>query len=166
MDIYSLLKKDHQTVSALFDKLTKSPAQSKKSREEIFAQIKTELMVHSESEESAFYDPLLKEKEAHELILEANVEHDEMTNLLEEISNMAMIDERWMAKCVELKELVEQHVKQEEGVVFSVAKQILDKNVAEEMGEKFLDLKQQHMRDMTKSASHPHTQNSDAMRNM
>ena len=109
MDIYSLLKKDHETVAKLFETLSQTSSRSKKSHVELFNEIKSLLMSHSESEKSAFYDRLVKEKKAHDVILEAEAEHDVIANLLEEISNLPVDDERWMAKCTVLKEIVEHH---------------------------------------------------------
>ena len=144
MEIYSLLKKDHETISSLFEKLEQTSGRAKKAREKIFAEIKLELMDHSEAEKTAFYDPMQSKKEAKDKILEANEEHGLVAHLIQEISSLPPDDERWMAKCSVLKEVAEHHVKQEEGEIFKTAKKLFDKKEAQDMGAHFLQLKKQH----------------------
>ena len=43
VEIYSLLKKDHETISSLFEKLEQTSGRAKKAREKIFAEIKLTL---------------------------------------------------------------------------------------------------------------------------
>lgn len=140
-DIYSLLKEDHETVKSLFEKLEATTSRAKKAREQLFSEIKTELTLHSKAESETFYARLLAEKDAKDEILEATEEHEVVTRLLADISSVAVDDERWMAKCTVLKEIMLHHVKEEEGEIFKAAKRILEKNEAIEIGTQFTELK-------------------------
>src|SRR6188474_3308873 len=57
MDAFALLKADHKKVSGLFDELE---AASGKAKLRVFAQIKTELELHTHIEETIFYPALEK----------------------------------------------------------------------------------------------------------
>jgi hemerythrin-like domain-containing protein len=128
MDVYEILKEDHQTVAQLLKKLDKSSAESAEEaeeRERVFLELKTELTLHAYIEELLFY-PLLKDKqESKETTLEAYEEHRLVKSLLEELDNMAKDSEEWIGKFRVLKENVEHHVEEEEGELFAEASQVL-----------------------------------------
>ena len=61
MDIYSLIKKDHQEVANLFRRLKVVEGFSETS-EQLFAQLREELELHAHAEERVLY-PALREAE-------------------------------------------------------------------------------------------------------
>src|ERR1051325_2474083 len=79
MDAFNLLKTDHQKVAQLFDELESANGKAKL---QVFAQIKTELELHTHIEETIFYPALEKLEETHHLTLEAYEEHKMVKNLL------------------------------------------------------------------------------------
>jgi hemerythrin superfamily protein len=60
MDPFELLKKDHETVSKLFDRIE---AASGKAKLNLFRQIESELEVHTHIEETIFYPAIEQAKE-------------------------------------------------------------------------------------------------------
>lgn len=131
MDAFELLKKDHKKVSQLFKEIEAASGQTKK---QIFARLKTELDVHANIEERIFYPTLENKEEARDITLEAYEEHKVVKDLLAELDNGDAAQDEWDAKLTVLKENVEHHVEEEEGELFSKARQVLSKQEIEELG--------------------------------
>ncbi|HYO91731.1 MAG TPA: hemerythrin domain-containing protein [Pyrinomonadaceae bacterium] len=143
MDAFELLKKDHEKVSGIFEKLDATTERGVKTREELFARLKTELDIHSQIEEQLLY-PILKEaKETHEITLEAVEEHHVVKQLLAELEELPKDDETWGAKLTVLKENVEHHVEEEEDEMFKDARKVLNSEQLEELGTRMQEAKEQ-----------------------
>ena len=81
----------------------------------------------------------LKEADAvRDLILEAEEEHRVVARLLGELGRLSAEDEKWPARATVLRELVEHHVKEEEGEMFKKARKIFDSEQERELGAAFL----------------------------
>ena len=132
MDAFNLLKTDHQKVAELFDQLESANGKAKL---QVFAQIKTELELHTHIEETIFYPALEDPKQTHELVLEAYEEHDVVKKLLAELSKAKSADEEWEAKATVLRENVEHHVEEEENELFKKTRAALSQEEIETLGE-------------------------------
>ena len=143
MDIFQILKKDHQTVKDLFEKLEGTGSRAAKSREKLFSQLKEDLEAHSQGEEAVFYTALREHTEMQEMIDEATEEHEEVASLLEEMEELDTESEDWSSKLAELKKNVLHHVKEEEGEIFKKAKEMLGKDEMQTLGKEFQDAKKQ-----------------------
>lgn len=135
MQILQVLKKDHDEVKSLLEQLTETSERAAKKREQLFEKIKTELTAHAHAEERVFYEPLKQHDEAKHDALEGDVEHKLVERLMEEMAAEPKGEETWTAKATVLKELVEHHVKEEEGEFFKKARKLFDKKTLERMGE-------------------------------
>lgn len=131
MDAFELLKKDHKKVSQLFKEVEAASGQAKK---QIFSRLKTELDVHANIEERIFYPVLENKDEARDITLEAYEEHKVVKDLLAELDSGNSPEDEWDAKLTVLKENVEHHVEEEEGELFSKARQVLSRQEIEELG--------------------------------
>ena len=146
MDAFELLKKDHEKVSGIFEKLDATTERGVKTREELFTQLKQELEVHARIEEEIFY-PLLKEaSETEELTLEAFEEHAVVKQLLAELEALPKDDETWGAKLTVLKENVEHHVEEEEGELFDGAREVLSREQIDQLGTRMEEAKREQKR--------------------
>lgn len=133
MNAFDILKEDHQKVSSLFEKLEPTTERALKTREELFAKLKTELDVHSHIEETILY-PVLKEIEkTRDITLEGIEEHRVVKQLLMELEQTPKDTEQWTAKLTVLKENVEHHVEEEEGEMFKQARSALSKEDIEQL---------------------------------
>ena len=135
MDPFELLKKDHQTVSKLFERIEAATGSAKLG---IFQQIKGELELHMHIEEVIFYPALQKAKQTRDLTLEAYEEHKVVKGLLEELDATGTVTDEWKAKLTVLKENVEHHVDEEENELFDKANDVLTGEEAESLGDRML----------------------------
>jgi hemerythrin-like domain-containing protein len=134
MNAFALLKEDHQRVAGILEKIDATTERGIKTREELFTQLKTELDIHSEIEETIFYPALEKHDETRDITLEGIEEHRIVKELLAELDAMAKDDEVWTAKMTVLKENVEHHVEEEEGEMFPKARKALSEEEVERLG--------------------------------
>ena len=133
MDIFDMLKEDHKKVSGIFEKLEPTTERAVKTREELFARLKTELDVHTIVEEKVLYPALEQLEETRDIALEAIEEHRIVKELLADMENMSKESEQWSAKLTVLKENVEHHVEEEEGEMFKKARSVLNEELIEEL---------------------------------
>ena len=66
-DLFELLKKDHRELMEILDQLKETSDRSSKKREDLFMQLKQEIVPHMRAEEKAFYSVLLKNNEAKDV---------------------------------------------------------------------------------------------------
>jgi hemerythrin superfamily protein len=132
MDPFELLKADHRKVEQLFTQLESA---SGKGKLEVFAQIKTELELHTHIEEKVFYPALEEPEETHDLALEAYEEHAVVKDLLKQLGRARTANDEWEAKAKVLQENVEHHVEEEENELFPKAESALGEEELEELGD-------------------------------
>ena len=141
--IYDLLKKDHEEVKSLFNKIL----DKRRPSEETFSQIADALEVHMTGEEEYFYPELKGEnEELTTMTNEAIVEHTSAKTLMNEIEDTEEADEMWLPKVKVLSEMIDHHVEEEEGELFKEAKKVLDKKEAVKIGRKFKQTKSKTMK--------------------
>jgi hemerythrin superfamily protein len=124
MDIYEYLKMDHEKVAHLFNLFEKSELIERK--KQIVTLLSKELLVHAHAEQETFYKVLTQYPESKEEALHGQKEHNEIEEQIKLINSSA--GSQWEEAVLKLKELVEHHVREEEGEIFKKAK----KNISDE----------------------------------
>ncbi len=104
------------------------------------------LIVHMIGEESFLYPVLENNSDTHSLILESYEEHNLGKQLSEEISTLNVDDVKWTAKIKVLKDMIEHHAEEEEGLLFPKAKDIIKDDQQKEIARKMQDLKASNMK--------------------
>lgn len=147
MDILSVIKQEHRTVSALLDDVHDCEPGDERI-DELAPQIERELTAHSALEERLFYPELRdRAEEADERVdvFEAYTEHDVVKHLLGLLRSSRKRDEQFKAELQVLGESVRHHVEEEESTIFSMARDLLEPEELEELGEKWQRAKQRLM---------------------
>lgn len=141
-DALAFLKQDHRTVEALFKQFEE--ATDGRTRSSLMRRIAQALTVHAQIEEEILYPAARQELEDHDLLNEAQVEHDSAKKLIAEIEQMRPSEQLYKAKVTVLKEYVKHHVKEEERELFPLLKKCdLD---LEAMGEELANRHQELMK--------------------
>jgi hemerythrin superfamily protein len=125
MDLFQLIKQDHQKVKRLFERLAEADSGSP-SQTRIFAELKRELELHATVEEKYFYPALQQFAEARDLIEEALEEHADIRATLEELDQGDKEDDAWADELSELQQDVVHHVEEEENSILPLAAELLD----------------------------------------
>ncbi len=116
----AMLRADHKKVSALFAEFEKT--RSAKRKKLIVSQICTELTVHAQIEEEIFYPAVKAALKDHELVPEANVEHQSVKDLIAQVKDVEPDGEVYDARVKVMGEFVKHHVKEEQNEMFPRAK--------------------------------------------
>src|SRR3982751_412614 len=122
MNVFALLKADHELVAGMLEKIGETTERAAKGRDETFTRLKTELDLHALVEEQIFYPALEEAEETRDITLEAYEEHRLVKQLLRELEAAPKDTEEWTAKFTVLKENIEHHVEEEEGEMFTKAR--------------------------------------------
>jgi len=123
-DAFSLLTADHKLVKSLFkefDALKEDGDDDQKAA--LVEQICNELKVHAQIEEEIFYPAVREATEATDLMDEADVEHASAKQLIAQLEQSQVGGDHYDAMVTVLGEYIDHHVKEEEGEMFSKARQ-------------------------------------------
>jgi hemerythrin superfamily protein len=146
--IFKRLAEEHGEVSVMLKRVAASTPDSDV-RRELFPKIRQELLSHAKAEESEFYSLLRSREETSELVADSLEDHQEMEDLLAELSAMEPSSASWKDTFDRLVVAVQEHVKQEEDELFSEASDILSKEEAQEIEQRFLASKADFMAKLT-----------------
>jgi Hemerythrin HHE cation binding domain len=143
MNAADLLKQDHEKVKKLMEEIDSTTERGVKTRDELFTKFKQEMTVHERIEEEIFYPRLTERAKTKDIALEGYEEHHVVDMVMAELDDVPYDDEHWGAKFTVMKENVEHHIEEEEGEMFKLARQALDSDELEELGERMETLKKE-----------------------
>jgi iron-sulfur cluster repair protein YtfE (RIC family) len=137
VDATKLLKRDHTAVKTLFKEYESARAGGKK-KQAIVDTIREELDVHAQIEEMIFYPAVadLRSKDAKRLVAEAKEEHAIVKRLVQELGQGSPGELPFEAKMKVLKELVLQHIKEEERQIFPEAEAKMSDPILKDLGQR------------------------------
>lgn len=138
MNALTMLEEDHAKVKDLLTRLEATTERGVKTRSELFATIKGELTLHETIEEEIFYPALKAHPKAKAIVLEGFEEHHVVDLLMSELEGMDVTDESWGAKAEVMKENIEHHIEEEEGEMWTAARQVFDRAELEDLGERMM----------------------------
>ena len=142
LDALTLLKQDHDEVSALLKEF--EGLESRQRKRAIATQICNALAVHAQIEEEIFYPAARRaiERNDSDVLDEADVEHATIKGLVQRIQS-GSTEDHFDAFVTVLGEYVKHHVKEEQGQLFPMVKKSrLDMR---ELGEQLMRRKQELM---------------------
>jgi hemerythrin-like domain-containing protein len=141
MNAIELLIQDHKEAASMMDQLEIAD-KGDRSANQTFLQLKDALTLHTQIEEQVFYPALKNHEETSDMIPESIEEHQEVDQILAEMSSLSPGDDEFMDKLMELRDAVEHHVEEEENEMFPKAEQILGQSRLQEMGRQMQQMKQ------------------------
>jgi hemerythrin superfamily protein len=134
MNIQDIIRMDHQKVNTLFMEIEQSNDPQK--IQEYFGQIYKDLTVHAEAEEQIVYPavrPFYGEGDTQELY----DEQAEMKTLLQQIKSMSPASPDFKNNVKRLKDMVMDHVRQEESTMFAAIRNNCSSEQSERMATEF-----------------------------
>ena len=141
MNAITLLKADHVKVKRLLTELESTTERGVKTRAELFSTIKGELTLHEIVEEEIFYPELKAHPKARDIVLEGFQEHHVVDVLMGELESLDVSDEKWGPKALVMKENIEHHIEEEEGEMFTKARQVFDDAELDDLGRRMEERK-------------------------
>lgn len=118
-EILNQLKADHRSVKKAYREFKKlEGSEDEEACAQIVQQVIAELTVHAALEEELLYPAVRGVIADEDLIDEAEVEHETMHTLIEQLRGLEPDDEKYNARFTVLCEYVMHHVKEEESEMF------------------------------------------------
>ena len=134
----TMLKADHAKLKRLLRELSETTNRGVKTREELVRQIERNLKTHAQLEEEVFYPAfkaVAEDREEEDLFYEAEEEHHVVDMVLPALKAANPRSNEFKAKAKVLKDLVEHHIREEEGEMFKAAQQLFDADQMRELSE-------------------------------
>jgi Hemerythrin HHE cation binding domain len=140
-DILDTLKREHREVQALLKSLQNSKDASERTR--LVKSIKAALVPHTKAEEKVVYDAVISTAEvgAETDGYEGYLEHEWASKTLERLEAADPLSSEHKAAAKVLKELVDHHIKEEEGNVWRDVREHFDAADRVRMNEEFEEAK-------------------------
>ena len=140
MQIYDLLKQDHEEVRGMLKELL-ALKDDDEYRFVLIEEIKNALIPHARAEESVFYNTIRAVDADKSITAHAYKEHMEAETYLRTLQVKDKVNADWRSTAQKLFDSLEHHIQEEETTIFDEAKNIFTKEEAEMMGEAFEKLK-------------------------
>lgn len=141
MNLLDVLKDEHATVNRLFSDIMLTASSDRDRREKLFTALKEALIKHAHAEEKVFYPPLREKQQSHDMVEHGIDEHHTVENLLQKLDGIPADSDDWIDALQNLKEKVQDHVREEEGDIFPKAQQLLGDDKLNQMQEQFEEAK-------------------------
>ncbi len=134
---------EHQSIANMFDEIATTSNTEADRRQLLFSSLAAILEDHEITEEVDFLPEVLDASRfsAHanaamitELVAEIFDDHSEFEAMSQQIANSRANDDEWLERVNELRDLVREHVRQEEEKLFPASQKVLDQQRAEEIG--------------------------------
>ncbi len=144
--LFEALRRDHQEVNTLFQKLQEITQSSERAR--ILGKLRLEILPHMKAEEKVLYPALKENKSIRVDALESLEEHYAAQSVLKELMKTPANDERFLPKARVLMEMVEHHVQEEEERIFQDIRSALSEEQTSEILERFNKEKEKSRRNL------------------
>lgn len=134
--IFHHLAGEHAEVSALMKRVASSSEDSSV-REELFPEIRKNLLAHAHAEEEEFYSALRNYPEVEPIVSRCLDEHHKVEEYLGELESGNKATKTWGELFGRMMRAVETHVEREEKELFPKARELLTEDRAREMEERY-----------------------------
>lgn len=140
MDIYQVLKNDHDELKVLVDELV-NLKEDDDYRFILIDQISDLLIPHSRAEESVFYNSLRAVNADKKITFHGFQEHLEVEGQLRQLQIKDKLSLDWKATAEKLRNSLLHHIEDEETEIFAEARAAFTKQESDAMGDAFVQLK-------------------------
>ncbi len=141
VDIFDLVVGDHRKVSELTYQLEISEHLDDRAR--LFEELRIESWAHGVAEDAVLYDRLARSSNLSlpTLIARARRVHALTDRVLTELADLDPANALWMAKARSLRARLEEHMDEEEGSLFALARKVMAPAEWVSLGHVFAELK-------------------------
>lgn len=140
LNIFDILKKDHQEINSLINE-TLSLENADEYRYELIDQIESEVLSHKNAEELTLYKSLKYVDLERDLVGDSFTEHTQIEQQLTRLMKKVHLEHHWKPLLTELKSLLKDHITEEETILFEEASHLLSSAECEEIGIAFIKAK-------------------------
>jgi uncharacterized protein (TIGR02271 family) len=137
MTLRSLMQAGPAKATELFARLSETSDNAVKTRERLFAELKSELELHADLEEQHLFPLLRKHAETRELVANAIKDNKEVRARLEALENLPKNHETFLDKLTELQKAFRQHARDDKKELLPAVQRALSEEQVQTVTEKF-----------------------------
>lgn len=137
MTLRSLMQAGPAKATELFTRLSDTSDNALKTRERLFAELKSELELHADLEEQHLFPLLRKHAETKELVVHAIKDNKEVRARLEALESLPKNHETFLEKLTELQKAFRQHARDDKKELLPAVQRALSEEQAQTVAEKF-----------------------------
>ncbi len=141
MDLFKLLKKDHERIRSLLTRIQELPPEKSERRKALLDELHETARFHFQTEETFFYPRIRDCEELRSQALSALDQHRESKNVLRRISGSPSPSLQSVRK---LHQLLNLHLDEEEDL-FEEAAEVIDEQVLREMARAVSEIKRERL---------------------
>ena len=124
--VIATLRREHEEVTALLAHMVEAYGRAPDARcEELMRRAEVELIAHARAEQRSFYATLARYPETAGLVRASKHEHDDVEGQLDRLISLGVAHPDWLEEVAILAGMVEEHVNDEETLVFERAERLL-----------------------------------------
>ncbi|MEN6615576.1 MAG: hemerythrin domain-containing protein [Syntrophorhabdus sp.] len=145
-ELFQLLRQDHQRIRQIFIQNKGAPGEVSPSPGELLRELRAELVPHMIAEEKTLYAEMYKKDSTREMAKQTVKEHQDIKRVMNELQNMRDDEVNSSPRISELRQLVNNHVRNEETMLFRSARDNLDPNILNSLAARFQQEKRNAMK--------------------
>ena len=134
--IFRHLAGEHAEVATLMKRVSAS-SDDTEIREQLFPEIRKNLLAHAKAEEKEFYEALRTLPQTASMIPQAVEEHRRIAKYLEQLQRENCATDAWLDTFRAFESAVEAHVQREENELFPASKDAFDSDRAKQIDERY-----------------------------
>jgi hemerythrin-like domain-containing protein len=141
MDALEILKDDHEQVRYLVNELARTTESQEAEAAKLLAELSNALSLHTRIEEEVLYPALEPFDETTDLVKEGRNIHQEVGELIKQISFVSPGKEQFQDRVAELRDKFEQHIDENESRIFPEAEEIFSNNRLRQLGKRMEEIR-------------------------
>ena len=126
MDLFSLLKQDHQEISSLLQKLISKPDPKREGIRDLQETLADLIINHAKMEENYLYSKMQQVEAARELVGHSFEDHQVALKSLSALQTQRIETDEWVEACQKLLKELQAHVQEEETKLFPLVQSSLN----------------------------------------
>jgi hemerythrin-like domain-containing protein len=145
MDLFSLLKQDHQEMRSLLQKLISKPDPKREGLRDLQEALADLIVNHSKMEENYLYSRMQQMEASRELISHSFEDHRLASQTLQKVQKQRIESDEWVMACQTLLQELESHIQEEETKLFPMVQSTLNKTEISQIYQKMLQFREESL---------------------
>lgn len=145
MDLFSLLKQDHQEMRSILQKLISKPDPKREGLRDLQEALADLIINHSKMEENYLYNRMQQVEASRELISHSFEDHQLASQSLQKLQKQRIESDEWVQDCQTLLQELEAHMQEEETKLFPMVQSSLNTTEISQIYQKMLQFREENL---------------------
>lgn len=145
MELFSLLKQDHEELRSLLKSLIGKPDPKREGVRDLQEALTDLLVNHSKMEENYLYSRMQHVESARELIGHSFEDHHVASKTLSSLQTKRPESDEWVTECQKLLQELEAHIQEEETKLFPLVQSSLSPTEISQIFQKIIQFREENL---------------------